>query len=109
MVVMVLEKVPKRLKGELSRWCQEVTTGVFVGKMSALVRDLLWEKCTEKSDSGRVYMLYRTNNEQGYAIRMFNDPQRTVIDAEGLQLVALRNAAWEQVCAEFFDKPNVKE
>lgn len=49
MVIMTLEKVPKSLRGELSRWMVEIQTGVFVGKLSALVRDLLWEKCVKKA------------------------------------------------------------
>jgi len=73
MVVMILEKVPTSLRGELTRWMLEASTGVFVGTMSALVRDLLWEKCTEKKRAGRCIQVYKTNNEQGFAIRMEGD------------------------------------
>jgi len=41
MVVLILEKVPRSLRGELTRWMIEVDTGIFVGRLSAMVRDLL--------------------------------------------------------------------
>lgn len=96
MVVMTLEKVPTSLRGELSRWMIEVSTGVFVGSMSALVRDLLWEKCVDKKRAGRCCQVYRMNNEQGFAIRIEGDVERTVVDLDGLQLIAVKNAAWER-------------
>jgi CRISPR-associated protein Cas2 len=100
MVVIVLENVPKRLRGELSRWMLEVSTGVFVGSMSALVRDLLWEKCKEKKTVGRCCLMYRTNNEQGFAIRTHGDTTRTLVDFDGLTLVAVQNAEWQKVYAK---------
>ena len=97
---MTLEKVPTSLRGELSRWMIEVSTGVFVGKLSALVRDLLWEKVSENKRAGRCCQVYRTNNEQGFAIRMVGDSKRSVIDLDGVQLVAVKNAAWERMFVE---------
>lgn len=100
MVVMVLEKVPKSLRGELTRWMLEVSRGVFVGSMSAMVRDLLWQKCTEKSRAGRCCQLYRAPTEQGFAIRMHGDGTRTATDFDGLTLITVKNAKWEQLFVE---------
>ena len=95
MVMMVLEKVPKSLRGELSRWMQEVQTGVFVGSVSALVRDLLWEKCVAKKAGGRCCQAWRANTEMGFDIRLSGHDDRTVVNLDGLPFVALRNAEWE--------------
>ncbi|MDQ3460509.1 MAG: type I-E CRISPR-associated endoribonuclease Cas2e [Deinococcota bacterium] len=100
MVVIILEKVPKSLRGELTRWMLEVGTGVFVGSVSAMVRDLLWQKCTEKRRAGRCCQLYRTNNEQGFAIRTHGDTNRTAVDFDGLTLIAVKNAKWERMMVE---------
>lgn len=100
MVVIVLENVPKRLRGELSRWMLEVSTGVFVGSLSALVRDLLWQKCVEKKTAGRVCMMYRYNNEQGFLVRTHGDTTRKLVDFEGLTLVAVQNAEWQRIHAK---------
>lgn len=97
MVLMVLEKVPLSLRGELSRWMIEVQTGVYAGSLSALVRDLLWEKCIRNGAGGRCCQAYSTNNEQGFEIRIAGDPHRFAVDADGLQLIGARNARWRQM------------
>ncbi|MCD6299716.1 MAG: type I-E CRISPR-associated endoribonuclease Cas2 [Dehalococcoidales bacterium] len=91
MVLMILEKVPRSLRGELSRWLIEVQPGVFVGKVSALVRDLLWDKCLKKGLRGSCCQVWTTNNEQGFAIRLFGDSTREVVDMDGLYLVRKRH------------------
>lgn len=96
---MVLEKVPPSLRGELSRWMVEIQIGVYVGSLSALVRDLLWHKCIRNGAGGRCCQVYRINNEQGYDIRIAGDSNRFVVDQNGLLLVAVRNARWEQMIA----------
>jgi len=78
----------------------EVSTGVFVGSMSGAVRDLLWEKCVAKKTVGRCCQLYRTNNEQGFAIRKHGDSTRTLVDLDGLTLVAVQNAEWQRLRAK---------
>ncbi|WP_172957834.1 type I-E CRISPR-associated endoribonuclease Cas2e [Thermus scotoductus] len=92
MVVMILEKVPRSLRGDLTRFFVEVDTGVFVGQVSALVRELLWEKALEKAGEGRVAMAYRANNEQGFALRLHGYTDRFLRDFDGILLVSTRNA-----------------
>jgi len=95
MVVLVLEKVPTSLRGEITRWMTEVQTGVFVGRVSALVRDLLWEKCVNNSAGGRCCQSFTTNNEQGYELRLSGDRRRVLVDLGGITLVAVQTVAWE--------------
>lgn len=92
MVVIILEKVPMRLRGELTRWLLEVDTGVFVGRISATVRELLWARCVRLAGDGRCCLVYRTNNEQGFAMRMHGYTDRAVRDFDGLQFVTVKNA-----------------
>lgn len=89
MVVMILESVPPGLRGEMTRWMLEPKAGVFVGRISALVRDKLWEKACKSCRTGGCLMLYQMNNEQGYQIQTFGRTSREVIDFEGLSLVRL--------------------
>lgn len=110
MVVMTLEKVPDSLRGELTRWMLEVSTGVFVGSLSALVRDLLWEKCADNKRTGRCCQVFRSNNEQGFQVRMIGESDRSLIEVDGLFLVAVKNAAWERLYGGSFedhDNPDV--
>ena len=87
MVVMILEKVPASLRGELTRWLIEPHPGVFVGHVSALVRDKLWEKCAGSLRDGGMIQAWSTNTEQRFAIRSWGDTNRQLVNLEGLWLV----------------------
>jgi CRISPR-associated protein Cas2 len=87
MVVMILEKVPASLRGELTRWLIEPHSGVFVGHVNAMVRDRLWDKCRKSKQAGGVVQAWSTNTEQRFEIRMAGTTTRDVVDYEGLKLI----------------------
>jgi CRISPR-associated protein Cas2 len=87
MVVLILERAPVGLRGELTRWLLEPKAGVFVGSVSGMVRDLLWEKVCKEVRGGGGTMIHTSNREQGFAIRIHGDPSRQVEDFEGLSLI----------------------
>ena len=89
MIVMVLEKVPTSLRGELTRWLLEVKTGVFVGQVSARVRDKLWDKCCKAKRVGGVTQIWSTNTEQRFKMMMSGNTQRRIVDYDGLQLICI--------------------
>jgi CRISPR-associated protein Cas2 len=91
MIVLILEKVPGSLRGELSRWLLEPKTGVFVGHVSAMVRDKLWEKCCRNRRAGGVVQIWSTNNEQRFKMRMYGRTSRRLVDYDGLTLVQIPN------------------
>jgi len=88
MMVIILKKAPAALRGELTRWLLEPHPGVFVGHVSAMVRELLWKKCCEKTKGGAL-MIWTTNNEQHYAMKMYGQTDRSVVEMEGLQLIKI--------------------
>jgi CRISPR-associated protein Cas2 len=100
MIVMVLEKVPLRLRGELTRWLVEPRTGLFVGHVNAMVRDRLWQKCCNARGMGGVIQLWSTNNEQHFAMRMNGDTSRQIVELEGLQLIRVPFGEGEPVSDE---------
>ncbi len=89
MVVIILERVPPAVRGELSRWLIEPHTGVFVGHVSAMVRERLWTKVCSKLRGGGALMIYATNNEQHFKMEMFGDTKRQIVDFDGLQLIRI--------------------
>ncbi len=89
MVVIILERVPVSLRGELSRWLIEPHTGVFVGHVSAMVRERLWTKICSKLKGGGALMLHSTDNEQRFKMEMFGYTKREIVDFDGLQLVRI--------------------
>jgi len=101
MVLLMLERVTPSIRGELTRWLLQPRSGVFVGTVSALVRDKLWEKVVgslasiKPPKTGRTpgaMMVYTTNNEQGFAIRVTGETDREIVDLDGLMLVKSRCA-----------------
>lgn len=90
MVVMILEKVPTSLKGELSRWLTEIKPGVFLGHVSALVREALFERCCARMRDGGVIMIAPAQTEQGFRIRSAGNLSKEIIEHEGLYLTRRR-------------------
>ncbi|MEM7801991.1 MAG: type I-E CRISPR-associated endoribonuclease Cas2e [Chloroflexota bacterium] len=89
MVIMILESVSVGLRGELSRWLLEPRAGVFVGHVSARVRDELWEKCCKARKTGGILQAWSANNEQRFEMRAFGDTTRTIVEYEGLKLIQI--------------------
>lgn len=87
MLVMLFENVTPGLRGELSRWLLELKPGVFVGSVSALVRDQLWDQCRVKIKEGGIWQIYHSNNEQGFLMRQEGDTGKKLVDFEGILLV----------------------
>jgi CRISPR-associated protein Cas2 len=90
MVVFATTAVPDRLGGALSRWMIEVGPGLFVGTLSARVRDELWETASEVIGDGMAILLHPHDNEQGFLIRTAGERRRHPIDFDGLTLIAMR-------------------
>lgn len=90
MTVILLERVPTSLRGELTRWMLELKSGVFVGKVSALVRDKLWERVCANMKGGAGMLIYSSDAEQGFTMRFWGDTARTIVDFDGLSLVQMQ-------------------
>lgn len=90
MVVIVLENASPKLRGELTRWLLETKPGVFVGKVSAMVRQRIWGKVVESNGTTGAVMLYASDSEQGFSMEMCGEPTRQVIDIEGIQLIKIK-------------------
>lgn len=86
MVIVTLANCPPSLRGDLTKWLQEVNTGVYVGKVSARVRDELWRRVCENAKTGNATMVYSANNEQGMKFRIHNSSW-VPIDFDGLTLL----------------------
>lgn len=90
MITLVLSKVPAGLRGHLTKWLMEVSAGVFVGRVSARVRDELWDITRDGLEGGTAIMVISARNEQGFEIR--NAGHRwSPVDLDGF--VALRRPA----------------
>jgi CRISPR-associated protein Cas2 len=99
MIVIILNNCPPALRGDLTKWLQEVNTGVYVGQVSARVRDELWARVQGNVKSGRATMVFNTNNDQGMDFRVHNTSWEP-IDFDGLKLMLRPSPARIQKLSE---------
>ena len=64
MIVLTIANCPPKLRGDLSKWLLEINTGVYVGRVSARVREALWQRVCENIRDGQATMVFTANNEQ---------------------------------------------
>lgn len=86
MIVVTLTKVPNALRGDLTKWYQEIQTGVYVGNVNARVRDSLWLRIVENIGRGEATMVYNANNELGYQFKTTRHDHQ-VVDFDGIPLM----------------------
>lgn len=86
MTVIVVKPASSGLRGLLSRWLIEVDAGVFVGGISATVRDEVWRMVHARAKSALLMYVDRAR-EQGFQIVTFGDNARRVAEFDGLSLV----------------------
>ena len=86
MTVIVVAACPVGLRGHLTRWLLEIAPGVFVGKVSSRVRELMWLRVLDMVKTGRAIMVYSANNEQGLAFQV-HEHNWQPIDIEGINLM----------------------
>ncbi|MDK6233502.1 type I-E CRISPR-associated endoribonuclease Cas2e [Aerococcus sanguinicola] len=86
--VITLSKTPASLRGDLTKWMQEISTGVYVGNFNRRIRDKLWERVKENVGNGEATISYAAQNEIGYRFESYNT-SRQMIELEGIPLVLL--------------------
>ncbi|MER1900469.1 type I-E CRISPR-associated endoribonuclease Cas2e, partial [Proteus mirabilis] len=90
MIVVVTEAVPPRLRGRLAVWLLEVRAGVYVGNVSARIREMIWQQINEFAEDGNVVMAWGTNTESGFDFQTYGENRREPIDFDGLRLVLFK-------------------
>lgn len=88
MIVVTLTNVPLSLRGDLTKWLQEISTGVYVGNINSRVRDELWKRIIDNIKQGQATMSYSKRNEIGYDF-MVHNTNKEVINCDGIPIVFL--------------------
>ena len=86
MIVIVLSACPVSLRGDLTKWILEIHPGVFVGRVSARIREKLWDRVLGSSGTGRATMVYPADNEQRLEFKI-NNADWEPVDYEGVRLI----------------------
>ncbi|MCU0588780.1 MAG: type I-E CRISPR-associated endoribonuclease Cas2e [Syntrophobacteraceae bacterium] len=88
MLVIVVENVPPRLRGRLAVWLLEVRAGVYVGKLSRKVREMVWDTVAKGLDDGNAVMAWSTNSESGFDFVTLGANRRIPVEMDGIKLVS---------------------
>jgi CRISPR-associated protein Cas2 len=88
MVVIVVENAPQRLRGRLAIWLLEVRAGVYVGKISRRVREMIWSTLEKGLGEGNAVMAWTTNTESGFDFLTLGKNRRIPKEMEGVKLVS---------------------
>ena len=88
MLAIVVENVPPRLRGRLAIWLLEVRAGVYIGRATSRVRDMLWNQVEKGLDGGNAVMAWSTNTESGFDFKTLGKNRRMPAEIEGLKLVS---------------------
>jgi len=88
MLAIVTENAPPRLRGRLAIWLLEVRAGVYVGKYSTKVREMLWNQVEEGIEDGNAVMAWATGTEAGFDIRTLGENRRIPVELDGMKLVS---------------------
>lgn len=92
MIVITMTDCPPKLRGDLTKWLFEIDTGVYVGNVSAKVREALWLRIRENIKDGRATMVYNASNEQRLEFRTHNST-RKIRDFDGIKLMMRPNSS----------------
>jgi CRISPR-associated protein Cas2 len=100
MLVIVVENVPPRLRGRLAIWLLEVRAGVYVGKVSRRVREMIWDTVMKASEDGNAVIAWSTNTESGFDFMTWGSNRREPVEIDGLKLVSFLPEAVEETGTE---------
>jgi CRISPR-associated protein Cas2 len=90
MIILIVSKAKPSLRGRLTRWLLQLKAGVYVGTISARVRDELWKSTCDSLRNGWAVLLYAAKREQGFDLRMHGNAPFEFEDFEGLWMAKTR-------------------
>ena len=88
MLVIVVENAPPRLRGRLGLWLVEVRAGVYVGKVSRRVREMIIENVEKGIEAGNAVIAWATNTESGFDLLTLGPNRRIPVEMDGIKLVS---------------------
>jgi len=76
------------LRGRLAVWLLEIRAGVYVGKTSRRVREMIWNQIERGIENGNAVMAWSTNTESGYDFMTLGKNRRIPKEMDGIKLVS---------------------
>ena len=89
-VVTLKSVLPSSLRGDLTKWMQEIATGVYIGNFNSKIREKLWNRIQANVGEGEATISYYYRNEIGYQFDTINS-QKSVVDFDGIPKITSEN------------------
>lgn len=96
LTVITMTNCTPSLRGDLTKWMQEIATGVYVGNFNGRVREELWKRIEDSAGNGAVTMSFASGNEIGYDFKTIHS-RREVVYLDGLPLVRIPSADTDNI------------
>lgn len=90
LVVIEVERAPRRLLGMLHRSMLELRAGMFAGNLPKRMIDDIWQYVTESTGNCNAVLVESVANEHGVLIRTHGANRRQITDNFGLPLMTYR-------------------
>lgn len=89
-IVVAIEDAPPRLRGRLSLWLVEVRSGVYVGSVTARLRDMIWDNVVAGCRRGSGVMVWPSSSRANcFRMRTTGENRRVPVQVDGLWFTAL--------------------
>ena len=86
LITVIVSCCRPSLRGDLTKWIFEVDTGVYVGRVTSRVKDMLWSRIKESIKDGHAVMISSFRNEQRFIVDVHNSELKPV-DFDGITLM----------------------
>ena len=88
MLVIVVENAPPRLRGRVALWLLEVRAGIYLGKVSRRLREMVWDSVEKGIGEGNAEMAWSTNTESSFDLLTIGANRRIPVEMDGIKLVS---------------------
>ena len=88
MTLLIVECARPGLRGQITRWMLEVRAGVYVGKVSRRVREMIWDNLVLGVEEGNAVMVWSSNSESGFDFLTLGANRRIPVEMDGIKLVS---------------------
>jgi CRISPR-associated protein Cas2 len=87
MTLLLVRRVPDRLRGRLTRWLLEVDAGVYAGPLNARLREHVWALVERERRGGYALMLWPDGRAlQGFGHCSAGQHRIELVDRDGLAM-----------------------
>lgn len=87
MIIVILYNSPASVKGVVSRYLNEISTGVYIGNMAKSMQEEIWGFIRGNIGRGTGIIAKSNNSVIGYEIETINMSPKEIISKDGIDIL----------------------